>query len=107
MEQQKNHEKQEGLILRTRRLELGISQQELASAVGLQVRQYQRFEYGERLVSRASMKQGLRICAALDLNPYNLVFGSEAVLYSTSLTLMNRSEREGTSTHLPLQAVLQ
>ena len=70
----------ESLIIRSRRLEFGISQQNLAVAVGLQIRQYQRFEYGERLVSKASMKQGLRICAALELDPYSLAFGSGPVL---------------------------
>ena len=75
-------EDRESVILRNRRLELGKSQQELANSVGLQLRQYQRFEYGERLVSRANMKQGLRICAALDLDPFELAFGSEEVLFS-------------------------
>ena len=70
----------EAEIIRARRIELGISQQDLATAVGLQIRQYQRFEYGERLVSKASLKQGLRICAALELDPFKLAFGSEPVL---------------------------
>ena len=70
----------ESEIIRNRRISLGISQQTLATAVGLQIRQYQRFEYGERLVSRASMRQGLRICAALELDPFQLAFIGEPVL---------------------------
>ena len=64
----------EARILRERRMELGISQQALATEVGMEVRQYQRYEYGQQLISRSSMKQGLRICAALELDPFELVF---------------------------------
>ena len=64
----------EAKILRDRRKELDISQQALATEVGLEVRQYQRFEYGQQLISHANMKLGLRICAALELDPFELVF---------------------------------
>lgn len=64
----------EAKILRDRRMELGISQQALATEVGIQIRQYQRFEYGQQLLSNTSMKQGLRICAALELDPFEVVF---------------------------------
>ena len=46
----------EATILRDRRKELGFSQQALATEVGLQVRQYQRFEYGQQLLSNANMR---------------------------------------------------
>ena len=64
----------EAKILRDRRKELDISQQALATEVGLEVRQYQRFEYGQQLISHANMKLGLRLCAALELDPFELVF---------------------------------
>ena len=64
----------EAKILRERRMELGISQQALATEVGMQIRQYQRFEYGQQLLSNTSMKQGLRICAVLELDPFEVVF---------------------------------
>jgi transcriptional regulator with XRE-family HTH domain len=63
----------EGEILRERRLELGMSQQEVAVEVGLHIRQYQRFEYGERQLSNCSLKMGLKICAVLELDPYELL----------------------------------
>lgn len=66
----------EAKILKERREELGYSQQQLAVEVGIGIREYQRFEYGERLVSKTSLKQGLKICAALELDPYELVFDS-------------------------------
>ena len=64
----------EATILRDRRKELGFSQQALATEVGLQVRQYQRFEYGQQLLSNANMRLGLLICAALELDPYEMIF---------------------------------
>ena len=64
----------EAKILRERRTELGISQQALATEIGIEVRQYQRFEYGQQQISRSNMKLGLRICAALELDPYEVVF---------------------------------
>ncbi|MBQ1492395.1 MAG: helix-turn-helix transcriptional regulator [Blautia sp.] len=73
----------EGMIIKTRRKELRLSQQEVAAAIGVELRQYQRFEYGERLVSHTSFMQGLRICAALELDPYGFVFGSGPVLFSS------------------------
>ena len=64
----------EAKILRDRRKELNISQQALATEIGIEVRQYQRFEYGQQLLSRSNMKLGLRICAALELDPFEVVF---------------------------------
>ncbi len=64
----------EATILRDRRNELGFSQQAVATEVGLQVRQYQRFEYGQQLLSNANMRLGLLICAALELDPYEVIF---------------------------------
>ena len=56
----------EAKILRDRRMELGISQQALATEVGIEVRQYQRYEYGQQLISHSSMKQGLRMAQSVD-----------------------------------------
>ena len=70
-------EHREGFILLQRRTELGLSQQDVAVEVGLHVRQYQRFEYGERLLSNCSMKLGLKICAFLELDLYDFISSSE------------------------------
>ena len=67
----------EALILKKRRKELGLTQTEVADAIGIQLQQYQMFEYGTRKVSNSSMILGLRLCAALELKPYELVFEKE------------------------------
>lgn len=66
----------EGQILRDRRLELGLTQEEIALELGMSIHQYQRYEYGESSVSNSRMKIGLRICAVLELDPYEVVFGN-------------------------------
>ena len=68
----------EALILKKRRKELGLTQTEVADAIGIQLQQYQMFEYGTRKVSTSSMILGLRLCAALELEPYELVFEKES-----------------------------
>ena len=68
----------EALILKKRRKELGMTQSDVADAIGVQLQQYQMFEYGTRKVSTSSMSLGLRLCAALELEPYELVFEKES-----------------------------
>ena len=60
-------------ILLHRRKQLGMTQQEVADAAKIQLRQYQRFERGERTMASASMRIGLSICAVLELDPYRFV----------------------------------
>lgn len=61
-------------ILRNRRDEFGMTQQQVADAAGIQLRQYQRLESGERMMAGASMRIGLSICAVLKLDPYRFVY---------------------------------
>jgi len=68
----------EALILKKRRKELGLTQTDVADAIGVQLQQYQMFEYGTHKVSTSSMILGLRLCAELELEPYELVFEKES-----------------------------
>lgn len=61
-------------ILKNRRIELGMTQQQVADAAHIQVRQYQRLETGERSMSGASMRIGLSICSVLKLDPFRFYF---------------------------------
>ena len=61
-------------ILRERRMALGLTQDQAATEAGIEMRAYQRYEYGRSQLSGASMKVGLRICAALELDPFELIF---------------------------------
>ena len=66
-----------GQILRERRLELGLTQEEVALELHMSIHQYQRYEYGEHQLPNCPMKVGLRICAVLELDPYEIIFESE------------------------------
>ena len=57
-------------VLRYRREELKMTQQQVADAAGIKVSQYQRFESGERNLTGASMRIGLNVCRVLKLDPY-------------------------------------
>jgi len=57
-------------ILRKRRMELGLTQQQVADGAGIQIQQYHRFEFGDRNIEGASLKVALPICAVLQLDPF-------------------------------------
>ncbi|MEA4898660.1 MAG: helix-turn-helix transcriptional regulator [Christensenellaceae bacterium] len=56
-------------ILREEREKLGMTQQEVADKAHIQLRQYQRFEAGERDLSSASFFTACRVMEALGLDP--------------------------------------
>jgi DNA-binding XRE family transcriptional regulator len=60
-------------VLRSRREQLGFSQQEVADRAGIKLPQYQRLEAGTRQLDGCSMRIGLAICAVLLLDPYTMV----------------------------------
>lgn len=60
-------------ILRNRRKELKLTQQDVANLSDIQLRQYQRFESGERHIYSASLTVALHVCKALRLDPYRFV----------------------------------
>lgn len=63
-----------GKILGNRRRELGFTQMEVALELGMSIHQYQRYEYGEHNLANCPMRIGLRICAVLELDPFEIVF---------------------------------
>ena len=60
-------------VLRSRREQLGLTQQEVADRAGIKLQQYQRLETGTRHLEGCSMRIGLAICAVLLLDPYTTV----------------------------------
>ena len=68
---------QEHQILKTRREQLGLTQQQVADQSKIQLRQYQRLESGERSMISASMRIALSICLVLKLDPYIFLDGKE------------------------------
>lgn len=60
-------------VLRSRREQLGLTQQQVAKQAGIQFSLYQRLESGERSLSGCSMRVGLSICSVLLLDPCETV----------------------------------
>ena len=57
-------------IIRQARIRLWLSQQQVATLISIQIRQYQRLEYGESDVQKLGMRAGLSLCIVLELDPY-------------------------------------
>lgn len=66
--------KRQVMIMKKRRTEMGFTQTDVAEETGISLQQYQNFEYGKRKIANCSTIMALRICAALELDPYELVF---------------------------------
>ena len=64
----------DGDVLLQRRKEMNLTQQQVAQAAGIQLRQYQRVENGECSFSGSSARIVLSVCEVLRLDPY-LFFG--------------------------------
>jgi transcriptional regulator with XRE-family HTH domain len=60
-------------VLFYRREQLGLTQQQVADMANIPLRQYQRIEEGQSELAGNKMECGLAICAALLLDPYELV----------------------------------
>ena len=66
--------KRQVMIMKKRRTEMGFTQTDVAEEAGISLQQYRNFEYGKRKIANCSTIMALRICAALELDPYELVF---------------------------------
>lgn len=60
-------------IIRNRRENLGLTQEEVAKMAGVNLRQYQRLEAGDTELAKSSMSFGLAVCSILLLDPYEMV----------------------------------
>ena len=60
------------MILKDRRLELGLSQRALADAAGLNLRQLQKMESGEIAMGNVTLKNALALADALGVDVRSL-----------------------------------
>lgn len=66
-----------GPAIRALREKAGISQEQLAEAAGVNVRMYQKYEQGDRDISKAQLSTLLRICKALSCKLSDIVTDTE------------------------------
>lgn len=64
---------QDHSYLSAQRQAMGLSQQMVATAAGVDLRKYQRLESGERSMCSTSLRVGLAICDVLGLDPHRFV----------------------------------
>ena len=55
-------------VLKKRRNQLGLTQQEVAEKAGINIKQYQRFETGERELTDASFMTTCQVLKALEMD---------------------------------------
>ena len=60
-------------IIRNRRENLGLTQEEVAKMAGVNLRQYQRLEAGDTELAKSNMSFGLAVCSVLLRDPYEMV----------------------------------
>lgn len=66
-------------VLKKRRQKLGLTQQEVANRAGIQLKQYQRFEYGDRELSNAGFITTYKVLAALEMDAAKYAAGEYAI----------------------------
>ena len=73
--------KQEHTILKERREKLGLTQQQVADAASINIRQYQKFESGERGINGTSFRIGVAIADVLELDVHELTYTPTVAAY--------------------------
>lgn len=65
----------DGIVLKKRRKQLGMTLQDVADKAGIGIKQYQRFEAGDRELASASFMTTVQVIKALDLDPVKYAAG--------------------------------
>ena len=73
--------KLEHAILKDRREQVGLTQQQVADIAGINIRQYQRFESGERRISSTSFRIGVAVADVLGLDVHELIATPSVAAY--------------------------
>ena len=65
----------DGIVLKKRRRKLGITLQDVADKAGIDIKQYQRFESGDRELASASFITTVQVIKALEMDPVKYAAG--------------------------------
>ena len=74
-----------GKKIKERRQKLGLTQKEVEELLGIGVGSYQRVERGRRSLRKMNFETGLRLCAILGVDPYELLTGMTRESYGKKL----------------------
>lgn len=59
--------------LKVARIAKGYTQSDVANVLGLSVRQYQRYENGEKEIAEAPFQLGVNMCEILDIDIFDVI----------------------------------
>lgn len=65
----------DGIVLKKRRKQLGLTLQDVADKAGIDIKQYQRFEAGDRELASASFITTVQVIKALEMDPVKYAAG--------------------------------
>ena len=65
----------DGIVLKKRRKQLGLTLQDVADKAGIDIKQYQRFESGDRELASASFITTVQVIKALEMDPVKYAAG--------------------------------
>ena len=65
----------DGIVLKKRRRQLGMTLQDVADKAGIDIKQYQRFESGDRELASASFITTVQVIKALEMDPVKYAAG--------------------------------
>lgn len=65
----------DGIVLKKRRRQLGMTLQDVADKAGIDIKQYQRFESGDRELASASFMTTVQVIKALEMDPVKYAAG--------------------------------
>lgn len=68
-------------LLKERRNRMMLTQVDVSDALDIGFGTYQRYEHGTVKPERMSLGTGLALCALLDIDPYELAFGTDKETY--------------------------
>ena len=72
-------------VLKKRRIQMGLTLQEVANKAGIDIKQYQRFESGDRELASASFATTVQVLKALDLDAEKYTAGEYEIKELISL----------------------
>lgn len=81
-------------IIKRRRVELGLTQQQVADAASINIRPYQKFESGERKISSTSFRIGVAIADVLELDVHELVHTPSAAEFLKNKIAFGKLKRK-------------
>lgn len=57
-----------------------MTQEAVSDELDIDIKQYQRYEYGDRNIHKMPFELGLKMCYLFELDPFEFIFGDQPPL---------------------------